>query len=227
MNRIVQDELLDTLAPADQRAIHSRRDLRRLNCWMRHPAIMADVMQRIVGHQTPGQLTELGAGDGTFLLSVARRLAPHWRGVSATLLDRHENVTPETLADFATLGWRTKAVTTDVFAWPETPEAVVVANLFLHHFEPAPLAELLGLISQRSRLFIALEPRRSLWPRFCSRLLGAIGCNHVTRHDAVVSVRAGFSGHELSALWPDQSHWQLTEQPAGAFSQLFIARKNG
>jgi hypothetical protein len=60
---------------------------------------------------------------------------------------------------------------------------------------------------------------------FCSRLLWAIGCNAVTRHDAVVSVRAGFSGGELSALWPDQQNWRLTEQRAGMFSHLFIARK--
>jgi hypothetical protein len=97
--------------------------------------------------------------------------------------------------------------------------------LFLHHFEDVRLAELLRLVSLRAKLFIALEPHRAPWPLFCSRLLWAIGCNAVTRHDAVVSVRAGFSGNELSALWPDKNHWRLTEQRAGAFSQLFIAQK--
>jgi hypothetical protein len=95
----------------------------------------------------------------------------------------------------------------------------------LHHFEEARLAELLCLISSRAKLFIALEPRRGAWPLFCSRWLWAIGCNHVTRHDAVVSVRAGFSGGELSSLWPEKKNWELTERPAGAFSHLFIARK--
>jgi hypothetical protein len=75
------------------------------------------------------------------------------------------------------------------------------------------------------KLFVAVEPRRARWPLFCSRLLWAIGCNDVTRHDAVVSVRAGFSRNELSSLWPDKQNWQLTEQSAGAFSHLFIARK--
>jgi len=60
---------------------------------------------------------------------------------------------------------------------------------------------------------------------FCSRLLWAIGCNDVTRHDAVASVCAGFSGRELSALWPDKQNWRLTEQRTGAFSHLFIARE--
>jgi hypothetical protein len=74
-------------------------------------------------------------------------------------------------------------------------------------------------------MFVAIEPRRAAWPLFCSRLLWAIGCGKVTRHDAVISVRAGFSGNELSDLWPDKNNWELTEQPAGAFSHLFIARK--
>ena len=117
----------------------------------------------------------------------------------------------------------------DVFNWPQTSDTdeVVIANLFLHHFEEARLVELLRLISRRAEVFIALEPRRARWPLFCSRLLGAVGCNDVTRHDAVVSVRAGFSGHELSSQWPDKNDWQLTEQSAGPFSHLFIARKLG
>jgi hypothetical protein len=56
-------------------------------------------------------------------------------------------------------------------------------------------------------------------------LLWAIGCNAVTRHDATVSVRAGFSGNELSALWPADSGWQLTERRAGFFSHVFVARR--
>lgn len=70
-----------------------------------------------------------------------------------------------------------------------------------------------------------LEPRRSSWSVFCSRLLWVIGCNDVTRHDAAISVRAGFSGQELSLLWPDKQNWRFTEQRVGAFSHLFIAQK--
>jgi len=38
-------------------------------------------------------------------------------------------------------------------------------------------------------------------------------------------VRAGFSGGEISTLWPDKQNWRLTEQRAGAFSHLFVAQK--
>ena len=227
MKRIVQPELLDTLAPDDPRAVCSRRDLQRVNGLMRHHVIMADTLQKNLNVSAPRKIVELGAGDGDFLLGVARKLSPSWPGTHATLLDLQKNVAAETITAFAKIGWQAKAVVADVFNWPQTSDTdeVVVANLFLHHFENALLAELLRLISRRAEVFIALEPRRARWPLFCSRLLGAVGCNDVTRHDAVVSVRAGFSGYELSSLWTDNDNWRLTEQSAGAFSHLFIARK--
>ena len=227
MKRIVHPELLDTLPPDDPRAARSRRDLRRLNGWMRHHAIMADTLRKYWNGSAPAQITELGAGDGNFLFRVAQKISAGWPDATARLLDLQKIATPKTLVDFVALGWRTETVVADVFDWPPTPagDEVVIANLFLHHFEDARLAELFRQVSQRAKLFIAIEPRRAPWPLFCSRLVWAIGCNDVTRHDAVVSVRAGFSGHELSALWPDKQNWRLTERHAGAFSHLFIAWK--
>ena len=226
MKRNVQPEILDALSPGDPRAVRSRRDLRRINGWMRHPDIMARALKNNFA-TTPKAITELGAGDGEFLLRLAQKFpaGKNCAEVEATLLDLQPNVSAATLQAFAQLGWHAHAVVTDVFNWPPTASDLVLANLFLHHFETAPLTELLRLIAGRTRLFIALEPRRARWPLFCSRLLWAIGCNDVTRHDAVVSVRAGFSGGELSALWPDKTNWQLTEHAVGAFSHLFIARK--
>ena len=227
MKRIVQPEFLDTLPAGDPRAIRSRLDLRRVNGWMGQHAMMAAPLQKALKHQPPGHIIELGAGDGNFLLRVAQKISPRWPAVKVALTDLQKNVSAETLAAFAALGWPAEAVVADVFDWLQTFDAgeIVIANLFLHHFEDARLAELFRLISPRAKLFIAAEPRLAPWPLLCSRLLWAIGCNDVTRHDAVVSVRAGFSGEELSALWPDRQHWRLTEHRAGAFSHLFIAQK--
>ncbi len=225
MKRHVQPELLDTLPVSDPRAVRSRRDLCRVNGWMRQHALMADALKNALNGHAPGHLTELGAGDGTFLLRVAQKISPGWPNMTATLLDLQKNVSAETLAALAALGWRAEIVVADVFDRPQISSDVILANLFLHHFAETRLAELFHQISQHTKLFIALEPRRAAWTLFCSRLLWAIGCNDVTRHDAVVSVHAGFSGAELSKLWPDKHNWQLTERPAGAFSHLFIARK--
>jgi hypothetical protein len=116
-----------------------------------------------------------------------------------------------------------------VFDWltASGQAGVISANLFLHHFSEPELARLLNLVATRCQGFIACEPRRSLTSLVASRLLGLIGCNGVTRHDAVISVRAGFSGKELSRLWPKDRPWMATERKAGLFSHAFVAATQG
>jgi Methyltransferase domain len=227
MNRIIEPELLDELPPDDPRARWSRCDLRRVNAWMRNHAIMARALQAGANGQVPRRLIEFGAGDGRLLLRVARKLSLRWRDINVILLDRHKNVTSQTLDSFASLGWRATTVEADVFDWLPTAGAadVIVANLFLHHFEDGRLKELFRTVASRVRLFVAIEPRRGLWPLFWCRWIWAIGCNSVTRHDARVSVHAGFSGQELSALWPADKSWDLVERRTGSFSHLFVAKQ--
>ena len=225
MKRIVQPEILDTLPPDDPRAVRSRRDLRRINAWMGNHSIMADALEDNFSSHTPNQITELGAGDGNFLLQVAQMLSSRWPNTNVTLLDLQKIVSSETLASFSKLGWRAEVVIADIFDWAQRSEEIVVANLFLHHFENEQLVKLFRQISERAKLFIAIEPRRAPLPLLFSRLLRVIACNDVTRHDATVSVRAGFSSADISVLWPDKSNWRLTERRTGLFSHLFIAQK--
>jgi hypothetical protein len=229
MERIVLPELLDVLPPEDQSALRSRRDLRRLNAWMNHPRILARALQANLLHQDDRQIVELGAGDGHFLLSVAGRLHGQWPGARATLVDQLNALDPETHEQFKNLGWNVRTEISEASAWlrKQTPNATgaVIGNLFFHQLQTQPLAELLRLAAQWSRVVIALEPRRAWLPRLAGRLLWAVGCGPVTRHDAAISIRAGFSDGELSALWPDKKNWELIERPVGLFSHLFIARR--
>jgi hypothetical protein len=229
MKRIVQPELLDSLSPGDPRAIRSRRDLHRVNAWMGNHAIMARALQNNFNGRAPGSITELGAGDGNFLLSVAKKIAPRWPDMPAILLDRQKNISAETLAGFTSLGWRAEAFVADVFDWSPTVDdnEIIIANLFLHHFADARLAELLEKISRHAKLFIALEPHRFRHSFACAQLLRFIGCNGVTLHDATISIRAGFIEQEISTLWPHKQNWQLAEHRAGFFSHLFVARRAG
>ncbi|MBI2994781.1 MAG: hypothetical protein HYY48_11495 [Gammaproteobacteria bacterium] len=227
--RRMEPEWLDILPPADPRARRSRRDLGLVNSLMGHRGILVRHLRELMGSEAPGRIVELGAGDGTMLLSVARKLAPSWPGLAVQLVDRQDLVQECSHAGFAKLGWRIETVKADLFSWLRTrpgPRAdIAIANLVLHHFDAASLRELLALIAKITNRFIAVEPCRSLAALAGSRALGLIGCNDVTRHDAVVSVRAGFRGMELSRLWPDSGEWQRVERPAGLFSHLFMARR--
>lgn len=227
MERLVELEWLDELPATDQRAVRSRQDLRRINALMGNASLVAEALRQ---RWVPGEvcnLVELGAGDGSFALAVAQRISATVRISEVTLVDRLAPRNGPIAAAFAKVGCPLDLVTADVFDWltEAEPTCVIVANLFLHHFEADRLQQLLQLAAQRSSIFVACEPRRSALALVGSRLLGLIGCNDVTRHDAVASVRAGFAGRELSARWPQGDEWILEEGAARAFSHRFIARR--
>jgi hypothetical protein len=223
IHRNVCPEWLDEMSPLDARALNSRRDLRRLNFWMGNARIMADVLSGALPGQAQARVIDLGAGDGSFLLRAARACRCRCR-IQVDLVDRHPTPSAQCLGDLEKLGWKARVIASDVFEWLDgQPRAdAIVSNLFLHHFEGAALGRLLELAAQRCRVFVACEPRRGLMPLIASRLLLFAGCNAVTRHDAPISVRAGFRDHELSAQWPN-GDWRLREEPAGLFTHLFVA----
>ena len=227
MERIVESEWLDELAVDDDRAVRSRRDLVRLNCLIGHARIMSGLLARTRKGGSECHLVELGAGDGTFALRWTGRLPPQTRPARVTLVDRLPSISEETRQEFAERGCTVNVVQADVFDWlPGGERATVIsANLFLHHFAENNLARLLDGIARSSEAFIACEPRRGSFTLAASRLVRLIGCNDVTRHDAVVSVRAGFAGTELSRLWPAGDQWAVSERRAGLFSHAFVASK--
>jgi hypothetical protein len=117
MERSVKPELLDNLLPADPRAMRSRSDLQRVNAWMGNCATMARALCSASDGQISRRLVELGAGDGAFLLCVARRLAAGWRGASAVLLDRLKVASPATCRSFEALGWHAEILEAEVQDW--------------------------------------------------------------------------------------------------------------
>jgi Methyltransferase domain len=227
--RRVEPELLDHLPADDPRAIQSRRDLKRINVVMRHAGIMARTLLKRSGGRKPSVIADLGSGDGNFMLSVARKLAPHWPGVTVVLLDQRDIVSAETRAAFAALGWTAEPVSADVFSFLENPGRpavdIVTANLFLHHFEPEGLSRLFKCAADLAWLFVACEPRRGTLGREASRLLWLLGCNDVSVQDAVTSARAGFVGRELSAQWPKEGGWTLQEGGVALLTHRFVASR--
>jgi hypothetical protein len=222
--RTLEPEILDELAADDPRAQASRRDLVRINFVMRQQAIMAGLLHGMAA--PPRVIADLGSGDGRFLLGVARQLGPRWRGVTALIADRQDIVSVETRRGFAALGWRCEGVTGDVFdVLPRLDADVITANLFLHHLDDAALMRLLAVAGEKARAFVACEPRRSAAALLASRMVFALAANDVTRHDAVASVRAGFSGRELSRLWPGAG-WILREGLALPFTHYFMAQRD-
>jgi hypothetical protein len=238
--RHVAAETLDHLAPEAPAAMRSRRDLVRVHRAMGTRSILIRGWRGLLETQRDGlplRILEIGAGDGSLLLGVARTMAKHWPPVQLTLLDRQDIVRPETLAAYAELGWATEVLVADVLSWADMPDGsqssapmarwdLISTTLFLHHFEGGQLDRLLAAVAARTDRFFACEPKRSWLPLVGSHLVGAIGANAVTREDAVLSVHAGFCDQEITAMWTRASGtWQTREFAAGMFSHCFSAQR--
>ncbi len=239
--RRVSPETLDSLTADDPVAMRSRRDLRRVHRVMGSCSLLTRTLRELVPARRDGptlRLLELGAGDGSLMLRVARALAPAWPDVELTLLDRQPCVDQATIDAYAALGWRARSVQADALEWATaaldplragTATArwdLIVANIFLHHFEAPQLALLFGAVADRSEHFFACEPRRAWHALMGSYMIGGLGANAVTRNDGVLSVHAGFRDQEMTACWPaHDTLWQVREYPAGIFCHCLRATR--
>jgi hypothetical protein len=164
------------------------------------------------------RLLEIGSGDGSLVQKIDRLRIP----TRPSLLSALDHVpAPVDLPDSCI--WHQA----DVFDRLNIIEDsdLLVASLFLHHFEPDELARIGRSIARGPRVVLACEPVRR--PIHKSQLLALriMRLHPVTRHDACVSIEAGFRGAELpSFLNLDSDRWQITlsETLFGAYRMLAI-----
>lgn len=213
MPRTLHPELLDSLPPDHPDAQHSRRDLRLINRIMGNHRWFARTLPPLL---RPGErVLELGAGHG----ELSRRL--HSGGAAVDGLD----FVPRPADWPSEHAWHVADLRTFT-GYKDYP--VVIANFILHHLTDIELAAFGTHLNRHARLFIAIEPQRS--PRaqrlfaFFSPLFRA---SYVTRHDAHVSIAAGFCGDELPrTLGLDPSRWdcRITITVLGAYRLIAVRR---
>ena len=196
--RVVIPELLDHLPANDPTALRSRRDLRRINFLMGNERWVCRTVSRFADEANRG-IVEIGAGDGILCNKLAR-LFPQ-TAVAAF------DLAPEPVNLAAQVAWHCG----DIFTMPApTTGGVLVANLFLHHFEGESLTSL-GRWFQNFELLVFNEPDRAALPHLLGGLMHP-WINGVTRHDMHVSIRAGFAAGEITRLLGlDPNRWRTSE----------------
>jgi hypothetical protein len=212
MLRTILPELLDTLPPDHPDAQHSRRDLRIINRIMGNHRWIKRVLPALVRQNE--HVLEIGAGTG----ELARALAQ--TGLSIAGLDYVPP--PETWP--SSLSWHS-ANLTQFRSYGDYP--VLLGNLIFHQFTGPELAALGELIRPTTRVIVACEPARSSRSDTFFRLLApCFGANPVTLHDAPISIKAGFLGHELPhALGLDQAGWDINCSATALGAYRMIARR--
>ena len=195
MERSLEPELLDALSPSHPDALHNRRDLRLTNIAMRNYAWARRTLPPLV---RPGErVLEIGAGTGELGLQL------HARGVPLDGLDLWPR--PERWP--AERAWHR----TDIRAFDRWHDyAVVFGNLIFHQFSDPDL-KALGAKCAHARVLVATEPMRRRSSQIAyAAIAPLLGANHVTLHDAHVSIAAGFQTDELPrALGLHPARWDL------------------
>ena len=87
--------------------------------------------------------------------------------------------------------------------------STVIGNLIFHQFSDEQLRRIGDRIRDHAQLIVACEPvRRRLSQVRYQRFGPLFGANHVSLHDAHVSIAAGFLGNELPELLGlDPAQW--------------------
>ena len=212
MQRELKPELLDTLPPDHPDARHNRRDLRLTNKVLGNNRWFARVLpDRLRPHET---VLEIGAGTGELGAHL------HARGIPSDGLDLWPR--PE----YWPLGrsWhRTDLLSFAGYdAYP-----VVLGNLIFHQFTSDQLRELGEKLRRSARLIVACEPLRRRSSQILFALVAPLlGANHVSLHDAHVSVAAGFRGHELpKMLGLTEPAWDCRCQSTMLGTYRMVARR--
>lgn len=191
LQRVVKPEILDSLDAADPAAIRSRRDLRLINWFMRGEPW---ILQQLSEFENLSKVVEIGAGNG-HLVCIIKKNFPRIEVIAIDLLERPEGIPRE-------IQWLSEnALTSDCY----DSDTVVIANLFIHHLDEESLWQL-GEKIGHCRGIIMAEPHRYWFSKLLGYLLFPL-VNHVTRHDMMISIDAGFRFGELAGLMNVDWHW--------------------
>ncbi|MES2475774.1 MAG: class I SAM-dependent methyltransferase [Verrucomicrobiota bacterium] len=211
-HRVVIPEILDHLPADDPEAMRSRRDLSRINFLMGNERWIRREVRRFPAAARRG-MVEIGAGDG----ALCHRLAQDFPDAPVSAYD----LAPRP-AGAGRVDWHQG----DLFKMPPpAPGGVLVANLFLHHFE-APALVRLGKWMEGFERLIFNEPDRAQLPHVLGCALDPF-VNRVTRHDMQVSIDAGFRKGELTdALGLLDNRWHIRETSTWRGSRRVVASRS-
>ena len=211
MQRTLQPELLDSLPPDHPDALRNRRDLRITNQMIGSHRWLIHTLPPLL---RPGEVAlEIGAGSGELGLCLTQQ------SVAIDGLD----LWPRPAAWPAERLWHQSDLRS-FNGYADYP--VIVGNLILHQFSEADLACLGDTLRRTARVIVACEPQRRRISQMLYRSFAPLfGANHVSLHDAHVSIAAGFRGDELPAilgLRPDEWRVRCSSTALGVYRMLAV-----
>ncbi len=205
MRRVVTQEILDSPDCPPAEVDKSLRDLSRINRWFGGVATTRKLIERVATTTGKKQfsLLEVAAGHGEVPMVAARQLARQGITLDITLLDRaHSHLLPDN-----------RSVVADALSlpFPDNSFDLVSSSLFVHHLEPAEVAQFVNEAMRVSRVAVLINDliRHPLhlalvyagWPLMRS---------HLSRVDGVASVRRAYTAQEMQNMLANNERHEIS-----------------
>lgn len=188
--------------PSDVRS--SFADLWRINRYLGGvPALTRHLFPRLRAHAGLVTIADIGTGSAEIPALIARWAARRRLNVRILGIDvaaRNLNLARTSVKALPNV----RLVQADAHSFPLALESVdyVISSLFLHHFNPEQVVELLREFDGRARRGIIMSDGERGWlPYIGFKLVQPIFArSYLTRHDGAASVRRAYTPDELRRM---------------------------
>jgi SAM-dependent methyltransferase len=194
--RATDPEMLDEGVPDDE-ALRSLADIRFVNRWLGNRGHLVSIVRPYLEASPQPRLLDVGCGSADIPAHLLRKLRRPMVAVGVDIKLLHLAAGPREV----------RRVLADVRALPFPPRSfdVVLASLFLHHFDgPEVAAVLRGLFALTRRALVINDLRRARVPYvFARATFPLLLRSRVSRNDGLLSIRRAFTPHELEAAFAE------------------------
>jgi hypothetical protein len=179
--------------------------LENINRWLGGNLVTINSLKKVLKNQPKDQeivIVDIGCGHGDILRDVAK--FGRKNGYKFKLLGVDANPTAieyadELSAEFKELSFIAEDIFSDEFK--ERQFDVVIATLFLHHFEEKPLISFLeDTLKHTKKAIIVNDLHRHKLAYYLFKLLAVFIGNKMIIHDGLISVLRGFKRKDLEII---------------------------
>ena len=194
--RATDPEALDEGVPDDE-ALRSLADIRFVNRWLGNRGRLASVVRPYLEASDRPRILDVGCGSADIPAHLLRSAPRATVAVGVDIKLLHLRAAPPEV----------RTVRADVRALPFPPRTfdVVLASLFLHHFDGPEVAGVLrGLFALARRALVINDLRRARVPYvFGKAAFPLLFRSRVSVDDGLLSIRRAFIAEELAAAFAE------------------------
>jgi SAM-dependent methyltransferase len=203
-----REELLDLQRGTLSQVRRSLHDIRRINTYLGGARVACNATMVMLQKHKLQNATVLDIGTGSADIPMRLVQLAQSRNIDLRVLAldnnvRHLQVAREDLSQ-QPLAENVHLLQADAFRLPLRDNAVdiVVSSLFLHHFRPPQIVQLLREFNRVSRTGWAMNDLvRHYVPLVFFRLTKPLfACSYITRHDGEASLRRGYTIGEMQRI---------------------------